>query len=236
MRTVELHQLIEVDIRNAVSVGHEKRRITQPRLESFDATAGQGIVSRFNQMYRPVLTLDLMALHFSALQVDCQAAAEIEVVDEEPFDRVAFVTESDEELFEAKLGKVFHDVPKDRPSADLDHWFGFELGFLGKTRTQTASEDHDLHDCPPVTGSTSNKHREICRGAGVLTTRSLLCMCGVRQVRIRRTLTGHHRLREADHLVLKKRFKHSRADGVADHRLLTSLHLLFRERDPPRLS
>jgi hypothetical protein len=54
-----------------------------------------------------------------------------EVVGEVLLDDVALVAEADHEVVEAVVAVDLHDVPQDRPLADLDHRLGLGGGLLG---------------------------------------------------------------------------------------------------------
>ena len=76
---------------------------------------------------------------------DREVAAQRHVVEEEALDVLALVAERDHELVEPVLGVVLHDVPEDRPPADLDHRLRPELGLLGQPGALTPGEDHNFH-------------------------------------------------------------------------------------------
>jgi len=46
------------------------------------------------------------------------------------FDDIALVSEANDEFIEAVRLVDLHDVPDDRLAADLDHWFGPQMGFF----------------------------------------------------------------------------------------------------------
>ena len=52
-----------------------------------------------------------------------------------------------------------HDVPEDRPAADLHHGLGLDMGFLGEPRTEPTREDHRLHDFPSRARTIPSKKR-----------------------------------------------------------------------------
>ena len=74
-------------------------------------------------------------------QIDGEVGALMAVVDEEPLDVVALVAEGDGELAEPVERVVLHDVPQDRPSTDLDHRLGPDLGLFGQSRAQPTGQN-----------------------------------------------------------------------------------------------
>ena len=53
-------------------------------------------------------------------------------------DQVALVTEADDKIIEAVMAVDFHDVPKNRPTANFDHRLRANRRFLGKACAQAA--------------------------------------------------------------------------------------------------
>src|SRR5690606_1255489 len=78
-------------------------------------------------------------------QVDRQVAVDGVVVEEILLDHLALVAERDHELVDAVGAEDVHDVPENRPSADLDHRLRLHRGLFGETRAETARQDHGLH-------------------------------------------------------------------------------------------
>ncbi len=85
-----------------------------------------------------------------------RAAVEHEVVEhrsvvgeEVALDDVALVAEAEDELVVAPRRVVAHDVPEDRPAADLDHRLRDAAGLLAHAHSVTATEDHNLHVSTP---------------------------------------------------------------------------------------
>jgi hypothetical protein len=71
------------------------------------------------------------------------------VVREIFFDHIAFVAKADHELVNTEMRVHLHDVPQDRPAADLDHGLRFDGGFLGNSGAESACENDRLHKSRP---------------------------------------------------------------------------------------
>lgn len=68
-----------------------------------------------------------------------------EVVGEVLLDHVAPVPAADHEVVDPVRRVQLHDVPEDRPAADLDHRLGAGAGLLADASAQAAGEDDRLH-------------------------------------------------------------------------------------------
>src|SRR6185369_4800628 len=67
------------------------------------------------------------------------------VAEEELLDHVGLVAEAEDEVLVPEVGVVLHQVPEDRPVADLDHRLGDLAGVLTQARAQPAAEQDHLH-------------------------------------------------------------------------------------------
>src|SRR5262249_61281958 len=74
-----------------------------------------------HEMHEPVLGCRLVRIDAPAAQLDAEAARQVLVVEEVRLDQVALVAERQNELTEAEVPVKLHDVPEDRPTADLHH-------------------------------------------------------------------------------------------------------------------
>ena len=77
----------------------------------------------------------------AVLQRDRHVLADRVVVQEVALDLIALVAERQHELVEAVARVVLHDVPQDRPAADLDERLRTHLGLLGQARARAAAQD-----------------------------------------------------------------------------------------------
>src|SRR5262249_8942382 len=67
------------------------------------------------------------------------------VVEKEFLDYVGLVAQAQDEVLVAVVGVVLHQVPEDRPVADLHHRLRDLTREFSKTSAQAAAEQDDLH-------------------------------------------------------------------------------------------
>ena len=68
-----------------------------------------------------------------------------EVVGEVFLDDVALIATAHDEIVDAVVGVELHDVPQNRPPADLNHGFGPDRGFLTEARAQATGQQYGFH-------------------------------------------------------------------------------------------
>jgi hypothetical protein len=68
------------------------------------------------------------------------------VIGEELLDDVALVPQADHELVDPMRRVDLHDVPENRPPADLDHRLGPRLGLFTDAGSKPSGEDDCFHD------------------------------------------------------------------------------------------
>jgi hypothetical protein len=110
-------------------------------------------------------------------KVKCGVAGIPKIVAKIFFDHLPFVAKAKNELLKAVMCVRLHDMPKDWPVADWQHWLGTELGFLAQTRSFPAAQDDHFHlrvgfrghllEVPPGTGY----HVELHKGGRKLVKR-----------------------------------------------------------------
>ena len=145
MATVELEQRPWVHAADAVAVRHHERLATELVGEPAKPSAGLCLEPRVTEVHRPVLAVRALHGDLVRAQVDAQAVPEVEVVEEVALDDVAAIAECDDELLEAACRVAPHDMPENRPSANLHHRLWLRFGFLGQTGSKPAGEQHRLH-------------------------------------------------------------------------------------------
>jgi hypothetical protein len=61
------------------------------------------------------------------------------------FDHIPAVTAADNEIVHAVSRVELQNVPKNRATPDFNHWLGFDMGFFGDARPQTAGQNYRFH-------------------------------------------------------------------------------------------
>src|SRR5439155_17217813 len=100
VRAVEVDEPPEVDVRDAVAVGHHER-LAEPGREPLQAPRGLGLDPRVEQVDEPVVLCSAVNLEFAVGDVEAEVVAEVVVVEEVVLDDVGLVAEGDDELVEA---------------------------------------------------------------------------------------------------------------------------------------
>src|SRR6185437_8730357 len=153
---VKFYCLANVHVTDPVAVGDAKGRVgVDVGEDSLDPTADHRFLAGVDQRDRPRLGFGLVYGQIVFAEIDGDVGHVKEVVDEIFFDHVAAVAEADDEFVDA-VGRVdFHDVPKNRLAADLDHRFWLDIRFLGEARAQPAGQQDRFHS-PTTSTSVSS--------------------------------------------------------------------------------
>ena len=162
VRPVELEQRRQIHVGHAVAVGEHERLVAE-RLRSRYTRPPVMLAAPVSTRWTTHGSHSLLSAVTSPVaQVDGQIPEERIVVEEVALDHLALVAERDDELVEAVLRVVLHDVPEDRLAADLDHGLGLDAGLLGKSGAESSGKDDCLH-----------MDRPWCRGLGISEARLL---------------------------------------------------------------
>src|SRR3989338_1929635 len=86
-----------------------------------------------------------MARNLLGPQSDSKIAVHQVVLKKIILDRLTFITQTKNEVFEPKEGVCPHDMPYDRLSADHDHRLGSKLCFFPEPRPQPTAENNRFH-------------------------------------------------------------------------------------------
>ena len=143
---VEFDQCADVDVRNAVAIGHAEGLVAQQMTDALQTATGHRLGACVHQGHAPGRNL---LFSVEGNPVFSEIHRHIRTVQHEVreifFDEIALVAEADDELVEAVVAVEHHDVPEDWLPADLDHRLGTKVRFLGDSRPQAAGEQNDLH-------------------------------------------------------------------------------------------
>ena len=148
VRPVEVEQLRDVHVGDAVAVGQHERVVAHVLPHPLDPAAGLRLGAGVDQRHAPRLGGVLVDHHGVVAHVEGHVGHVQEVVGEVLLDDVALVAQADHEVAEAVVAVRLHDVPQDRPLADLHHGLGPGGGLFGQAGAETAGKDDDLHDAP----------------------------------------------------------------------------------------
>jgi hypothetical protein len=137
----------DIDVSDPVAIGHAKGVFAGDMLlDPQQSPAGHGRIARVHQSHVPVLRAPLVNFHAVFGHSEGYVRHVEEVIGEIFLDDVAFVPAADHEIVDAVVCVDLHDVPQDRPPADLDHRLGAHGGFFTEARAEAAGKNHCFHD------------------------------------------------------------------------------------------
>ena len=147
MGAVEVDQRVQVDVRDSVAIGEQECFVAEVVADAPYAPAGQGVSPGVDHRDLPRFGPVAVEHHVSAplAEVERDVRRMQKVVREVVLDDLLLVARADDELVEPLGGESFHDMPQDRPSADLHHRFRFDNRLLADPRAEPAGQNHDLH-------------------------------------------------------------------------------------------
>ncbi len=138
MRLMVSQQLLHIDIADAVAIRQHKRTVAQPRLQPFHPAAGICLQAGVDQMHHPIGLLGSIHLDLPAGKIDAYAAIQVIGIQEKALDGLALVAQGDHKFLKPIVGIVFHNMPQDRASADLDQRLWLDFGLFCKARAEAA--------------------------------------------------------------------------------------------------
>ena len=106
--------------------------------------AGHRVVAGVDEGDVPVLALRRVVADVAAAQVHAHVRRQVAVLEEVLLDHRAAVAQAADEVVQAGGGVDLHDVPQQRPAADLDHRLGPVLGLFTHSRALATAQDHDF--------------------------------------------------------------------------------------------
>src|SRR5712691_6202785 len=147
LSAMELEEGPQIHVGDPVAVrDHEFIAFDVPA-NPLDPASGLGREPGLGQQNAPLLfaVKRLEVLDAPLADVDSDVAVHRAVVEEVVADQVALVAEAEDEIHDPEVRVELHDVPEDRPAADVDHRLRPDIRLLGKTRSESTAEDHRLH-------------------------------------------------------------------------------------------
>ena len=142
---VETKEGGKVDVGHTVAVGEAELLIAQVRQHPPQPPARSRLLTGVDHGYPPPLAAVAVNLDGAGRQIEGHVACVEVVVGEVLLDHVALVAGADDEVGDPLGGVDLHDVPEDRPPADLYHRLRSQGGLLGKSGAGAAGKDHSLH-------------------------------------------------------------------------------------------
>ena len=129
MRFVELNQLTDIHVADAIAVGHHERLIANIRLDALDAAARHGIQAGIYHRNLPRLAMLLMNDHIilSICKIKGNITVMQEIVCKPILDDMLLVSRTNHKLVKAKIGVFLHDVPQNRLPTNFHHGLWFKL-------------------------------------------------------------------------------------------------------------
>ncbi len=145
---VACSQGIDVDIGEAIPVGDEERLVIEVPCGLEYPAAGHGRLAGVRDGHGParliMCTVEIDGIPLAELHREVVVASL--VVEEVLLDDIALVAGGDDEVGDAVVRQVLHDVPQHRTAADLHHRLRPKFGLLAKASAQTTSEQDRLHE------------------------------------------------------------------------------------------
>ena len=120
---MELNQLSQIDIADAVPICHAERTINVVS-NLLKATTSPSQLARVDQGDPPWLRVPLMDLHLVRGHVQGDVRHVQKVVGEVLLDDLAAIPAADDKVIDSVRAKALHDVPEDGTPADLNHRLG----------------------------------------------------------------------------------------------------------------
>ena len=140
VRLVERQQRREVDVGQAVAVGDHAPLVADVLLDPLHAPTRHGALAGVGHGDLPaVLLVRAVVGQLGRLaEPDGEVVGAALVVEEEVLDHLAPVAGAHDEVRDAVVGEALHDVPQDRPPADLDHGLGPVFGLFAQAGAESA--------------------------------------------------------------------------------------------------
>jgi len=144
---VEVHQVADVDIADAIAVRAQEDVIADVPLHPLDPAPGHRLRAGVSQRHVKVLLKVLAVVRdlVAGTKGDGEVTLHRLVIEEVLLDHVASVAKAEHEVLEAVMGVELHDVPQQRMPSHLHQGLGPELGLLSQASALPATEDDYLH-------------------------------------------------------------------------------------------
>jgi hypothetical protein len=145
MLFVKSDERAEIRIGQAVAIRADEPIVTDMLAESPHSPSGHGLEPGVHEADAPVELTPVEDPGPAVTQVDDEVALVRHDVPEIFLDHVPAVSAGDEEVTVPITGEERHEMPEDRPAADLHHRFRSGLRLFRQPGATTAGEDDDHH-------------------------------------------------------------------------------------------
>jgi len=135
----------DVHIRDAISIGEAEVFIDHVVTHSPEAAAGHRSFAGIHQGDFPGLRFLAMDLHRIGAHVEGHVAHVQEVISEILLDYITLVSTTDDKFIDAVGAEDLEDVPKNRPPANFDHWFGLQMSLFANTSAKATGKNNSFH-------------------------------------------------------------------------------------------
>ncbi len=169
MRLVEGDERADVEVREAVAVGHdEARTVLQVGAHAQQALPGGRFLTGVRERDLPALRRPGEALDPRQIPIAAEAQAQVglqerRVVQEVVHDLLAAVAKGEDEVDQPVAREGAHDVVDERLLPDAEERLGERSILTRETNTLATDQQHDLHPVPPRPGSAAG----VVRGAAL---------------------------------------------------------------------
>ncbi len=149
MFTMETDRLRDVHIGNAIPVRKAEGVVLDAIDHALQTAACHGALACVDERHPPIVGIVTMRDHRPLGQGKSHIGHMQRVVREELLDHMPLVAKADCEVLYAVRRVHLHDVPEDRPTADLNQRLRTNLRRLAQPRAGTTSQNHCMHDVTP---------------------------------------------------------------------------------------
>ena len=143
--SVELQKLVQIHVGHSVPVGEQEGLVPHIILNPLDAASCHGVQSRIHQRHLPRLRVVVVDLHLVVGQVKGHVGGMEEVIGKKLLHHILLISQADDEFMESILGIVLHNVPQNRPLANLDHGLGLQMAFLADPGSESPCQYYNFH-------------------------------------------------------------------------------------------
>lgn len=137
-------QGLHVEVGDAVPIGHHELIGIEISADAHESFAREGVFASFGKRdFKFAIGPRFVNGCRVRLGIQMEVRRKKSVLQEVFLDRIAFVSQAQDESVVAEMRVGLHDVPENRSAADRDHGFGFKFRFFLETGAFSSAKDHD---------------------------------------------------------------------------------------------